>query len=90
MVRQTSDMIMGGAILNINITCCGLLPIVAKPYTCEYNTCQLGREGNCEGKWHTRPELHTICDMIYSMEAKVGISKVEIQVKIGCGSEWQK
>ncbi len=32
-----------------------------------------------------------ICDMIYSMEAKVGISKVEIQVKIGCGGEfWQK
>ncbi len=31
------------------------------------------------------------CDMIYSMEAKVGISKVEIQVKIGCGDEfWQK
>ncbi len=32
-----------------------------------------------------------ICDMIYSMEAKVGISKVEIQVKIGClGEFWQK
>ncbi len=31
------------------------------------------------------------CDMIYSMEAKVGIFKVEIQVKIGCGGEfWQK
>ncbi len=35
--------------------------------------------------------LRSICDMIYSMEAKVGISKVEIQVKIGCGGEfWQK
>ncbi len=35
--------------------------------------------------------IHTrgyICDMIYSMEAKVGISKVEIQVKIGCGGEF--
>ncbi len=32
-----------------------------------------------------------ICDMIYSMEAKVGISKVEMHVKIGCGGEfWQK
>ncbi len=30
------------------------------------------------------------CDMIYSMEAKVGISKVEIQVKIGCGGEFGK
>ncbi len=29
--------------------------------------------------------------MIYSMEAKVGISKVEIQIKIGCSGEfWQK
>ncbi len=37
------------------------------------------------------PGTSSICDMIYSMEAKVGISKVEIQVKIGGGGEfWQK
>ena len=36
------------------------------------------------------PNLH-ICGMIYTMEAKVGISKVEIHVNIGCGGEfWQK
>ncbi len=43
--------------------------------------------------WNLFSSSHNmlICDMIYSMEAKVGISKVEIQVKIGCGGEfWQK
>ena len=34
--------------------------------------------------------MYCICDMIYSMEAKVGISKVEIQVKIGCGVNFGK